>query len=106
MRKHRIGELNSETKHWKAAAPTWNYKENGARNNAQVHIFSTKLMGQGTGNSCQVIFLVSYFLKIDEEEILLLMFINANKLLNQVPVDCSETRDAFGSGNCVLERVL
>lgn len=51
-------------------------------------------------------FLASYFLKIEEEEILLLMFINANKLLNQIPVDCSETRDAFGSGNYILERVL
>lgn len=50
-------------------------------------------------------FLASYFLKI-EEEILLLMFINANKLLNQTPVDCSEIRDAFGSGNYILERVL
>lgn len=34
------------------------------------------------------------------------MFINANKFLNQTPVDCSETRDAFGEGNYALKQVL
>lgn len=55
---HRTAELS-----WKAAAPIWNYKDIGAWNNAQVHVFSIKLVGQGTGNSCQIIFLGKLFLK-------------------------------------------
>lgn len=34
------------------------------------------------------------------------MFTNANKFLNQIPVDCSEIRDAFGEGNYVFKQAL
>lgn len=99
------GQLNSETKHWKAAAPTWNYKGTGAWNNAHESMsFPQNWWGKEQATAAKSSFLASY--SLEEEEILLLMFTNANKFLNQIPVDCSEIRDAFGEGNYTLKQVL
>lgn len=52
------------------------------------------------GNSYQVILLGNLFhrgtISASEEEILLLVFTNVNKFLNQITADCREIRDAFG----------
>lgn len=64
--------------------------------------FPQNWWGKEQATAAMSSFLANYSL----EKILLLMFINANKFLNQTPVDCSETRDAFGEGNYALKQVL